>query len=291
MSAYALGRASAPHPEANDRLRLVSVENPEPRVTVVIPAKNEEGNIAWVLRQMPPSVDEVILVDGQSRDRTVEIAKTVRPDITVIVEPPRGKGAAMRSGFAASTGDYVVVMDADGSMDPADVDSFVAALEAGADLVKGSRYLDGGGSTDLTVIRSLGNRFLLLVANVLYRQRFSELCYGFLALRTSRIPDLHLQATGFEIEAEIVCRSIRAGLRVAEIPSQESPRISGASNLHAVRDGLRILRTVVRSALPFQADRPVVRPVPSIHLLPTFEEVHAVTPEPLLATAPIENAG
>jgi glycosyltransferase involved in cell wall biosynthesis len=287
MSAYGLARESVPFPVAVEHLGLVPLSAPERRITVLIPAKNEEGNIAWVLRHMPPSVDEVILVDGMSRDRTVEIAQAVRPDIVVIVEPPRGKGAAMRAGFAAATGDYVVVMDADGSMDPADVDAYVAALEAGADLVKGSRYMNGGGSTDLTVVRSLGNRFLLVVANVLYRQRFSELCYGFLALRTSRIPDLRLQATGFEIEAEIVCRSVREGLRVAEIPSQESPRISGASNLHAVRDGLRILKTVLRAALPLPTRKPAVLPVPTMHLLPAMDELQAVMPEPHLLAVPV----
>jgi glycosyltransferase involved in cell wall biosynthesis len=287
MSAYGLARESVLFPVAVEHLGLVPVEAAERRITVMIPAKNEEGNIAWVLRHMPPSVDEVILVDGQSSDRTVEIAQAVRPDIVVLSEPPRGKGAAMRAGFAAATGDYVVVMDADGSMDPADVDAYVAALEAGADLVKGSRYMNGGGSTDLTVIRSLGNRFLLVVANVLYRQRFSELCYGFLALRTSRIPELRLQATGFEIEAEIVCRSVREGLRVAEIPSQESPRISGASNLHAVRDGLRILRTVLRAALPLPTHKPAVQAVPTMHLLPTMDDLQAAMPEPHLVAVPV----
>lgn len=229
-------------------LRLVDTD--VVRVTVLIPAKNEAGNIAWVLRHMPPSVDEVVLVDGNSTDQTVEIARAIRPDIVVISEPARGKGAAMRAGFAAARGAYVVVMDADGSMDPADVDAYVAALEDGADLVKGSRYMLGGGSTDLTMVRSLGNRALLQLSNLLYRQRFSELCYGFFALRASRIAELDLAATGFEIETEIVCRSVRRGLRIREIPSQEAPRISGESNLHAVRDGIRILRTMLRSAMP-----------------------------------------
>lgn len=225
------------------------------RVTVLIPAKNEAGNIAWVLRRMPPSVDEVILVDGSSTDRTVEIARLVRPDIVVVNEPARGKGAAMRAGFAMARGTYVVVMDADGSMDPSDVDVYVAALEEGADLVKGSRYMHGGGSTDLTVVRSFGNRALLVFSNLIYRQRFTELCYGYFALRTSRIPELNLEATGFEIETEIVCRSVRRRLAIREIPSQEAARISGASNLHAVRDGLRILRTMLRTALTLPARR------------------------------------
>jgi glycosyltransferase involved in cell wall biosynthesis len=220
---------------------------------VVIPAKNEERNIAWVLRRMPMSVDEVILVDGNSTDRTIEVARSVLPDIIVLEEPARGKGAAMRAGFAISRGAYVVVMDADGSMDPLDVEAFVGALDDGADLVKGSRYMDGGGSTDLTFLRSFGNRVLLTAANLLYRKHFTELCYGFMALRRSRIDALGLAATGFEIEAEIVCRSIRQGLAICEIPSREAPRISGESKLHAFRDGYRVLRTVLRTAFRFPA--------------------------------------
>jgi len=223
------------------------------RVTVVIPAKNEERNIAWVLRRMPMYVDEVILVDGNSTDRTIEVARSVRPDIVVIEEPARGKGAAMRAGFAMARGAYVVVLDADGSMDPRGVEAFVDALDGGADLVKGSRYMEGGGSTDLTFLRSFGNRALLIAANVLYRQRFTELCYGFMALRRSRIDDLRLAATGFEIEAEIVCRSIRQGLAICEVPSREAPRISGESKLHAFRDGYRVLRTVLRTSFWFPA--------------------------------------
>lgn len=219
------------------------------RVTVVIPAKNEEGNIAWVLRRMPLSVDEIVLVDGHSTDRTVDVARAVRPDVVVVQEPRRGKGSAMRAGFAAARGRFVVVLDADGSMDPRDIDRYVTAMEEGADLVKGSRYMRGGASADLTVVRSFGNRVLLFMSNILYRQRFTELCYGFMGLRRSRIDELVLSATGFEIETEIVCRSVVQGLRIAEVPSHEAPRMSGHSNLHAFRDGFRIVRTMLRCAI------------------------------------------
>lgn len=225
-------------------------------VSVVIPAKNEAKNIAWVLEHMPLSVDEVIVVDGSSTDRTVEVAKAVRPDVVIVHEPARGKGTAMRTGFEAARGVFVVVLDADGSMDPRDIDTYVEALAAGADLVKGSRYMAGGGSTDLTLYRSFGNRALLFLSNLLYRQSFSELCYGYMALRASRIPELRLEATGFEIETEIVTKAVRHGFAIAEVPSNEKPRISGESNLNAVRDGLRILRTMLVEWLPWR-NRPV----------------------------------
>jgi hypothetical protein len=138
------------------------------------------------------------------------------------------------------------MIDADGSMDPTEIGRFVRAIEAGADLAKGSRRLDTGGSADITFIRDCGNRVLLLAANVLFRRRFSELCYGFMAVRRAAIADLDLVSDGFEIETEIVARAVRAGHEVAEVPSFEYPRRNGASNLNAVRDGLRIVRTLLQ---------------------------------------------
>lgn len=238
-----------------DEASAPSHHQPGFTVSVIVPAKNEAGNIAWVLEHMPLSVDEVIVVDGNSTDRTVEVARAIRPDVVIVSEPGRGKGTAMRTGFEVARGIFVVVLDADGSMDPRDIDLYVEQLAAGADLVKGSRYVAGGGSTDLTLVRSLGNRALLFASNLLYRQSFTELCYGFMALRTSRIPELRLEATGFEIETEIVTKAVRHGFAVAEVPSREAPRISGASNLHAFRDGMRILRTILREALPWRNRR------------------------------------
>src|SRR4029079_9855282 len=154
-----------------------------PKVTVVIPTLNEERNIAWVINRLPPMVDEVILVDGRSTDRTVAGARAIRPDIVVVREPRPGKGIALRTAFAAATGDIIVMLDADCSMEPGEIPVFVDAIEEGADLVKGSRFLAGGGSVDISLLRQLGNRALLLMTNVLYGRRFSELCYGFMAFR------------------------------------------------------------------------------------------------------------
>ena len=145
---------------------------------------------------------------------------------------------------AAATKDYVVMIDADGSMDPGELDRYVRALDEGNDVVKGSRFLPGGGSTDLTLFRSLGNRALLTLFNTLYGAMFTELCYGFFAFRRTSLPAMGLRSDGFEIETEIVARSVRAQLAVAEVASHESPRLHGQSNLHPIRDGLRVLRTL-----------------------------------------------
>jgi glycosyltransferase involved in cell wall biosynthesis len=218
-------------------------------VSLVIPAKNEAANLPWVLARIPSFVDEVLIVDGLSTDGTIEVAQQLKSDIVVVHEMTPGKGAAVRAGFEAARGDIVVMLDADGSMDPAEIGRFVEAIENGADLAKGSRRLAGGGSADLTLIRDLGNRALLQAANRLFGTSFSELCYGYMAVRRSRIAELGLLSHGFEIETEIVTRAVRCGLAIAEVPSFEAPRRAGASNLSAIRDGLRIVRTLAQVRL------------------------------------------
>lgn len=225
-------------------------------ITVVIPAKNEERNIAWVLERIPSYVDEVLLVDGHSTDETVRVARQVRPDVRVVPQRGCGKGAAMRTGFEDAHGDYVVVLDADGSMDPGEIDYYVTALASGYDLVKGSRELEGGGSLDLTSLRRWGNRVLVATVNLTWGSEFTDLCYGFLAFRRDRLADLALTARGFEIETEITVNAIQAGLRIAEVPTVELLRHYGTSNLNAWRDGRRILGYLVRARL-----QPRSRPV------------------------------
>jgi glycosyltransferase involved in cell wall biosynthesis len=190
-------------------------------------------------------VHEVILVDGNSRDRTVEVAKAARPDIRVTTQPGIGKGDALRAGFAAVTGNLIVMVDADGSADPAEIPRFVKALEAGADFAKGSRFLPGGGSADITRVRRLGNFFLSGTVNVLYRTHFSDLCYGYNAFWARCLPFISLDVPGFEVETLINLRIANAGMSISEVPSYEADRLSGETNLKTFRDGFRVLWTIL----------------------------------------------
>jgi len=220
------------------------------RVSVVIPAKNEAGNIAWVLEQLPPFVDEVVLVDGHSTDGTIDVARSIRPDIVVITDGRPGKGAALRAGVEAATGHDIVMLDADGSMDPRELERFLEPLRDGHDLVKGSRFLPGAGTADMTVLRDLGNRVLLGLANLLFRTSHTDLCYGYAAFRRDAFQRLELNADGFEIEAQLFLRARTRGLQVKEVPSFEAPRREGNSNLNTFRDGWRVLRTIFGERLP-----------------------------------------
>ena len=215
-------------------------------VSVVVPTYNEARNLPAVLLQIPAAGTEVLVVDGHSRDDTVAVARELCPDAVIVKQPGRGKGDALRAGFQVARGDVVVMLDADGSMSPREIPAFVAALVAGADLAKGSRALSGGGSADLTFLRRTGNWGLGLLFNLIHGTRHTDLCYGYMAFWRRALPAIMPDCDGFEVETLLNVRAAQAGLRVVEVPSNEGRRAYGDSNLHPVRDGLRVLGTLVR---------------------------------------------
>jgi glycosyltransferase involved in cell wall biosynthesis len=214
------------------------------RVSVVIPTLNEEENLPYVFARLPRGLHEVIIVDGHSTDNTVAVARRMRPDTKVAIQTGRGKGNALAAGFAACTGDVVVMLDADGSMDPFEIPRFVTALSQGADFVKGSRFASGGASSDITLTRKLGNRALNALVNALYGTSYTDLCYGYNAFWARCLPYMRVDCDGFEVETLINVRVAKAGLVIHEVPSYERDRISGRSNLNAIRDGIRVLCTI-----------------------------------------------
>ena len=219
---------------------------PRGTVSLIVPARNEAANIGWVLNRIPDCVDEVILVDGESTDATLEMARATLPSLRIVPQQGPGKGSALRTGFLAAKGEYIVMIDADGSMSPREIPRYIHFLESGFDLVKGSRFTGGGGSLDITALRRMGNRGLLALMNVMYQSSLTDLCYGFVAFNRNVLDRLDLQSSGFEIETEITVRALQAGLRVAEVPTLELPRRTGQSNLRTFRDGHRVLRTLVK---------------------------------------------
>ena len=219
------------------------------RVSVVVPALNEADNLPHVFDQMPNEVFEVILVDGNSTDGTVEVAKQLWPSLRVITQSGKGKGNALRCGFWAAMGDVIVMLDADGSTDPAEIPRFVAALLAGADFAKGTRFIAGGGSADITRVRRVGNWALAKLVNGIWGGQYSDLCYGYNAFWRRCLPVITPDCEGFEVETLINIRAARAGLQVHEVPSFEHNRRHGVSNLQARRDGVRVLRTIAAERL------------------------------------------
>jgi glycosyltransferase involved in cell wall biosynthesis len=217
-----------------------------PTVSVLVPTLNEARNLEHVLPRMPSLVDEVVLIDGGSTDGTIEVARSLRPDIRIVREPRPGKGRALRTGFHASSGDIIVTIDADGSTDPREIPRFVSALLDEADFVKGSRFLHGGGTADMDRLRRAGNWCLTRAVRVAFGGQYTDLCYGFNAFWRDVLPFIDdCRVDGFEVETHMNVRVLRAPLVVREVPSFEYERIHGVSNLRTFQDGLRVLRTIV----------------------------------------------
>jgi len=218
-----------------------------PKISVVIPTLNEEQNLSYTLPRIPAWVDEVVLVDGGSSDGTVARARALVPDIVVVGQDRPGKGAALRCGFTAARGDIIVALDADGSTDPAEIPAFVGLLIAGADFVKGSRFLQGGKTEDMEWYRFMGNWVLVKLVKLAFGGRFTDLCYGYNAFWRDILPLLNLdRSDGFEIETSMNVQALRAELRIAEVPSSEYLRRHGTSHLRTLPDGWRVFSTIVR---------------------------------------------
>ncbi len=229
------------------------------RISVVIPALNEARNLPFVLSALPAGMHEVIVVDGHSVDDTAAVASQVRPDAKVIQQTRWGKGNALACGFREVTGDVVVTLEADGSADPREIPAFVAALAAGADFAKGTRFDQGGISHASSRPRMIGYAILNRLISLFFGVRYTDLCYGYNAFRTTLIPKLALPPTdsfddstrrrpwgdGFEIEPLINVRAARIGARIIEVGSTEHNRIHGISNLDAFPEAIRVLRLIV----------------------------------------------
>lgn len=217
------------------------------RVSVVIPTLNEAKNLPLVFPRIPTDiVDEVILVDGQSIDGTVEVARAILPAVKVVLVPRRGKGAAMCAGYQAATGDVIIVLDADGSNDPREIPRYLRALVEGADFVKGSRFAHNGGTTDMPRYRQMGNGGFVMLVNLLFGSKFTDLCYGYHAFWRYCLNLLDFSnIDGFEIDTALYLRAVRERLRIVEVPSFEGYRFYGVGKLQTIPDGFRVLRMIL----------------------------------------------
>ncbi|BBG02094.1 hypothetical protein PSA01_11370 [Pseudonocardia saturnea] len=284
-------------------------------MSVIVPTRNEARNLEVVLPAVAavrPAVHEVIVVDGNSKDGTIETAQRVLPGVRIVRQTRKGKGNAMACGFAAATGDVLVMFDADGSADPQEIPRFVQALVEGADFAKGSRFTKGGGSDDITLLRKSGNAGLNLVANTLFGTRYTDLCYGYNAFWADILPVLDLPAVdmpphpdggmywgdGFEIETLLNCRVAAAGFGISEVPSVERERMFGETNLRTFADGTRVLRTLAAERRRASREDQASTPAPAAVVAPAGHPVNrtgGINPAPSVSgsspsTAPVERS-
>jgi glycosyltransferase involved in cell wall biosynthesis len=212
------------------------------KVSIVIPTLNEEQNLQKVLRSIPKDIYEVIIVDGHSKDKTVEIAKKFGAKV---VFDDKGKGSALRKGMKAAVGDIVIMMDADCSHKSSEIGLLTEGIKAGFDVCMGSRFIQGGGTEDMSWYREIGNKFFVFLVNLIWRMNYSDLCYGYRSFRKSCINKLDLKEDGFGIETEISIKAAKKKLRILEVPSYEKARDSGEGRLRTFNDGWQIFKTII----------------------------------------------
>jgi glycosyltransferase involved in cell wall biosynthesis len=216
--------------------------------TAILAALDEAATIGDVVRRCLAHVDEVVVVDDGSRDGTAEEAARAGAR-ALRNERNLGKGASLRRAAVEARGQVLVTLDADGQDDPDDVPALLAAIEAGADLVIGSRFLGDFRPGAITRVNRIGNLGLTAALNLLYGVRLSDTQAGFRAIRRELWQRLPLRATRYEVETEVLVRALRAGARVVEVPVTRGPREHGRSALHGLRDGSRILACMLRLRL------------------------------------------
>ena len=228
------------------------------KLSVVIPAYNEERTIAETIQRVK-SVDlggldlEIVVVDDGSRDQTREILKSI-PGIRVVLhERNSGKGAAVKTGFRAATGDIVLIQDADLEYDPQDYGALVQPiLDRCVDAVMGSRFIlepprfFGKGARSPFFTHYIGNILIVRLTNALYRQSSTDYEGCLKAFSKGVVDSLPIEANGFEYDNELICKLLRRGHRIAEVPINYRPRTYEQGKKIKWQDGVRMLWTIVQ---------------------------------------------
>lgn len=220
-------------------------------ISIVIPTLNEEQNIYHLFKELKSEIKkrkieaEIIVVDGHSSDKTVEIAKKFGAKL---IYEDKGKGFALRKGMKIAKGDTIITMDADLSHKSSEIGLLIEGIKSGYDICMGSRFIQGGGTEDMTLIRKIGNKFFVFLVNLIYEMNYSDLCYGYRSFNRGCLKKLNLKSDGFGIETEIAVKAAKNKLKVLEIPSYEKLRNKGRGKLKAFSDGLIILKTIIKYA-------------------------------------------
>ncbi len=217
-------------------------------VSVIIPTLNEANNIGTVIKGIKGQLSgrryDIIIVDGYSSDKTIDIAK--KHGARVLLDR-RGKGSALMKGLSAAKNSILVSMDADLSHEPKELTLLIDGIEAGYDICMGSRFITGGSTEDMSPVRIIGNKLFVFLVNTLFGSNYSDMCYGYRSFRKSVLRKLGLTEEGFGIETEISIKAAKRHIRVMEIPSNEKQRNSGEAKLKTFEDGYVIMKTILKN--------------------------------------------
>jgi glycosyltransferase involved in cell wall biosynthesis len=216
------------------------------KVSVIIPTLNEEGCIGDVLRELPKDeVDEVIIIDGNSQDGTVNEVKEA--GYKAIPQVGKGYGSAFMQGVEESTGDIIIMMDADGSHNPADIPKLVEIVKNNENTIAlGSRYTKGSGTKDDTFVRSLGNKFFTWFANFKQKLNVTDALYLYAAFPKEAFNKIETKTEDFAYCVEVIIKAKKADYNFIEVPSFERKRYSGESKVSAVRHGWTIFKAIYK---------------------------------------------
>jgi glycosyltransferase involved in cell wall biosynthesis len=222
----------------------------DPLVSILVPAYNEAATIVAVLERVAEKVPfrtEVIVVDDGSTDATADLAEGVAGTIVVRLGVNRGKGAAVRTGIDRSTGDIVLIQDADLEYDPVDIPRLIEPLTRGvADVVFGSRLRGGEPQRAHLFWHYAGNKFLSLLTGVLYNTTLSDMEVGYKAFLGDLIRSIDFVSDDFAIEPEMAAKLLRRNVRVYEVPVSYYGRTFAEGKKITWRDGLIAVVTLVR---------------------------------------------
>jgi len=214
------------------------------KVTAVIPAKNEEEGIEKIIKNVSRFVDEVLVVDGHSKDKTRQIAKEC--GAKVVLDGGKGKGDGVKTGIRKAKGDIIVFIDADGSHNPKDIPKLIKPIKNGeADLVVASRAKGGSDEVRLDLdglFRQIGSEIAAILVNFRWRANLTDIQNGFRAIRKKTALALKLESDGFEIEEEMIMKCLKRGVRIMEVAGHEYQRKWGVSKLPTIQAWRFLLR-------------------------------------------------
>lgn len=212
-------------------------------VSVIIAAYEEEKNLPAVLdgvKKTLPDLRQLIVVDDGSKDSTARVAEEHGAQV-IRHETNRGKGAALRTGMAAAKGDIIIFLDADGQDPPSEIPLLLEPFEAGADFVNGSKFIGRCKEGAISGLNRIGNLFMSWLINFLFSAGITDSQSGFKAIRREKIASIPLTATEYEIETQMLIRSIKHGLKIVEVPIIRERRLHGSTHFNRIRNGTRIL--------------------------------------------------
>lgn len=221
------------------------------KISIIICCKNEAKTIAEVVKKTRRYADEILVIDGHSRDKSREIAKKLK--CRVYLDGGKGKGEAIRRGFARVRGEIIVFIDADGSHEPKDIPKLVKPIKQGkADLVIASR--GKGGSDELhgdfeKMLRLIGSSIITLAINSRFKVQLTDSQNGFRAIKRKVAQRLNLKENIFTIEQEMIMKALKKGFEVIEIPSHEYARKIGKSHINLLTMGPRYIWCLIKNIL------------------------------------------